>query len=180
MAGRIEKERGMVFHLVWRKAMRRRFDERQIVREMLTTWGEWERLGLYQEGVVRSVLGRLMRDGPGVPCSAPGPSVPMGVLIPGEVTTAGRLVARMREEAPAGERWCSVIRDKYVVGNAGAAPDAVGRAVDWMARAWVDDVAAARRLPGLAEALGAGVSGRRVRPRDDEVGAVAADVAEGA
>jgi hypothetical protein len=159
--------------------MKRRFDERQIVREMLTTWGEWERLGLYQEGVVRSVLGRLVKDGPGVPCSAPGPSVPMGVMIPGEVTTAGRLVARMRDEAASGVRWHSLIREKYVAGNARVAPDAVGRAVDWMARAWVDDVAAARRLPGLAAELGAGVSGRRVRTQVDAVVALGADMARG-
>lgn len=98
--------------------MRGRRDVRVIVLDMLDKWGEWERLGMYAAAAQRSMLGTLMKDGPGCGGGSPaGSRLPAGLAVPGDVLLMGRMVAEMRANCRAGEAYHRAIRAKFVCGG---------------------------------------------------------------
>lgn len=122
--------------------MARKVTAREIVVGMLEVWGEWELLGLYQ-AEAGSALGKLIKGG-GAPRGGFGPGLPRALLIPTDVMTAGRLVARMRDEAKAGERYYKLIRARFVAFPPSQENErATNRAIAWIVAAWVQDRAQA-------------------------------------
>lgn len=97
--------------------MARRRDVRLIVLDMLEHWGEWERKGLYGAASARSMLGRLVKDGPGTGGGSVGPSLPPGLRIPSDVLVMGRMVNQMRVDHRAGEHYYKAIRVRFVCGG---------------------------------------------------------------
>lgn len=117
---------------------------RDFVVSSLMRWGEFEAFGEWSARAQRSIIGRLIADGPGVPCSAPGPTIPI-VGIPHDIARMGRVVAAMRAECVAGERYYAAIRARFVAGNlADEANGAVvlSRAIGWIVDAWFKQKAA--------------------------------------
>jgi hypothetical protein len=109
---------------------------RWVVVDVLETWGEWEAVG-YDNGLLReTALGRLAHGADLPPCSAFGPRVPLAVMIPEEVSKMGRVVADMRLECRAGERYYRLIRERYVLGRQ-VGGDAIERAISWIVEAWI-------------------------------------------
>jgi len=76
---------------------------------MLTSWGEYEALGLYSAKAQRSMLGRIGDSHP----TGDGRPLPP-IWIPGDVQIMCRLVALMRETSRAGEVYYRLLRKKYV------------------------------------------------------------------
>ena len=103
---------------------------RNIVINMLEHWGEWERVGEYSRYAERSILGHLFRDGPGVSCGAFGPSIPAALLIPMDVTHVSRILADMRADCRAGERYYQAIRMRFVWGETSSGNMVLTRAID--------------------------------------------------
>jgi hypothetical protein len=99
---------------------RRRKTPRDIVRSMLTSWGEYEALGLYSARAQRSMLGRMGDSRP----TGDGRPLPP-VWIPGDVQLMCRLVALMRETSRAGEVYYRLLRKRYV-----AQEDVSGRQIN--------------------------------------------------
>jgi len=105
---------------------------RDIVRSMLTSWGEYEALGLYAARAQRSMLGRIGESG-----STDGSRSLPFVWIPRDVQEMSRLVALMREQCKAGEAYYRQIRKKYVQMES-VTGRSVNRAEDWLVKAWLD------------------------------------------
>jgi hypothetical protein len=105
---------------------------KDIVKDMLVRWGEYEALGLYAARAQRSMLGRI-----GDSRSTDGGRPLPFVWIPADVQEVSRLVALMREQCRAGETYFRLIRKRYVkmeeVGGRG-----INRAEEWLVKAWLD------------------------------------------
>jgi hypothetical protein len=116
--------------------MKRHWRVRDTVVAVLTSWGEWEAVGYADGRLKETVLGKLAHGIQEAPCSAFGPAVPLAVLIPWDVAEMGRLVADMRTECRAGERYHRLIRERFVLGRP-VTGKPVERAVAWLVDAWV-------------------------------------------
>lgn len=117
--------------------MRRRVTAKDVVIDMLREWGEWESEGRYQAAALRSTVGTLVTQGPGSGGTPAGSRIPAGVMIPAQVQEINRLMASMRENCRAGDRYCKVIRARYVLGEATTGPT-IERAIRWLAAAWLE------------------------------------------
>ena len=116
--------------------MKTRKTARDIMVDMLTTWGEWEAVG-YAGGMLReTAMGKLAHGAYAAPRSAFGPALPLAVLIPDEVTHTGRLVQDMRDSCRAGDRYYRLIFKRFVRGEQ-VTGDPIERAIKWLAAAWV-------------------------------------------
>ena len=103
---------------------------RDIVINMLEHWGEWERLGEYSSLAERSILGHLFKNGPGASCGAFCPSIPAALLIPIDVTHVSRILADIRADCRAGERYYQAIRIRFVWGKTSSGNMVLTRAID--------------------------------------------------
>lgn len=113
------------------RKMSRRKTAKDIVREMLIRWGEFEALGLYSARAQRSMLGRIgdsRSSGEGRPLPP--------IWIPADVQEMCRLVALMRETCRAGETYYRVIRKRYVATEE-IRGDAIERAERWLVKQWL-------------------------------------------
>lgn len=105
---------------------------KDIVKDMLVRWGEYEALGLYSARAQRSLLGRIGDSRP----TDGGRPLPF-VWIPADVQEISRLVALMRETCKAGETYFRLIRKRYVQMEA-TSGRSIARAEDWLVKAWLD------------------------------------------
>lgn len=113
------------------RTMSRKKTARDIVRDMLLRWGEYEAGGLYSAGAQRSLLGRMGDSRP----SGDGRPLPP-IWIPADVQEICRLVALMRETCRAGETYFRLIRKRYVAGEE-VRGDAIERAERWLVNQWL-------------------------------------------
>ena len=113
------------------RRLNRRKTSRDIVRSMLIAWGEYEALGLYSARAQRSMLGKMGETKP----TGDGKPLPP-IWIPRDVQEAGRLVALMREQCRAGERYYKAIRKRYVAME-DIRGDAIDRAERWIIKTWL-------------------------------------------
>lgn len=113
------------------RCLSRRKTSRDIIRGMLKDWGEYEALGLYSAYAQRSALGRMGES------RATGDGKPLPpIWIPRDVQEAGRLVALMREQCRAGERYYKAIRKRYVAME-DIRGDSIDRAERWIIKTWL-------------------------------------------
>ena len=114
---------------------KRRMTPRDTMLDMLVIWGQWEAEGRWQQGVCKSSLGALIKNGPAAPNGNQGSRIPIGVMPPREVTIIDRLLAYMREHCRAGYRYAAALRTRYVLDEPIDAV-LVSRAVSWLVQAW--------------------------------------------
>lgn len=111
--------------------MTRKITPREIIRDMLHRWAEWEANGLYAARSQRSMLGRIgesrATDG-----SKP---LPPGIWIPADVQQIRRLLLLMRDDCRAGHRYYRLLYQHYV--NQADKVPAIARAEKWLVRAWM-------------------------------------------
>ena len=106
-----------------------RRSQRQVMRSMLTAWGEYEAAGLWGAQYKRSLLGRL-----GSPRTGEGSGLPP-IWVPGDVLTIERLMMRMRDECKAAELYERELRRVYVRQQPAQMVHRLYRAERWLIRA---------------------------------------------
>jgi hypothetical protein len=111
--------------------MTRKNSPREIVRDMLRHWAEWDSEGLYAAKSQRSMLGRIGES------RAPTGSRPLppGVWIPADVQEIRRLLLLMRDNCRAGHRYYRAVYAHYV--NQEDRVPSVDRAEKWLVDAWL-------------------------------------------